>query len=82
MSTAQPRRFWEYREYDGTTTNRRITFTLVCMLAAAILGFVVALIGGLSTWWPIIPVAAAIGALGATIAHTIDYISDRKEGAK
>lgn len=81
MNEAGPRRFWEYRESDGTSTNRRVIFLAVCVLAFTALGAAVALIGGFSTLWPIIPAAAATAALGATAAHAIDYIHDRQEGA-
>lgn len=79
MST---RRFWEYRESDGTITNLRVKFLVACVLAGALLGTVAALLSGINDWWPIIPIAATIAALAATAIHAIEYIRDRKEDAK
>lgn len=77
----RPRRFWEYREDNGATTNRRVAFLVACVLIYASLAGVVALIYGFSTFWPLIPAAAATAALGASAAHAIDYVRDRREGA-
>ena len=82
MKEPAPRRFWEYRESDGTITNKRVKFVVAAALLWATLAAIPALIGGISNHWPLIPCGALVGALGATLAHAIDYISDRKAAAK
>lgn len=76
------RKFWEYRESDGTITNVRVKFLVACVLAGALLGTVAALLSGIHDWWPIIPIAAVIAAVTATAIHANEYIRDRKEGTK
>lgn len=76
------RRFWEYRESDGTITNKRVQFLAVSVLVTAAIAAIPALTGGIAEYWPLIPCGALVGALGATIAHAIDYMHDRKEGSR
>ena len=71
------RGFWEYREPDGRVTNLRVKWFIGAVVVSASLGGVAAILGGMSTWWPVIIGGAVVGAAGTLIAFTIDYVHDK-----